>query len=141
MLSQRVIVFQFRGPACDETEPCPPGIHPYYRYAINTQWNLANLNAVANSTFACTFAQAPEALGKTFFGLNNFVSPPVQSSARKMNEYDYVANRIDTCSSFHGGLEVNFVYIDFWSEGDVPRLVQERNAAKVLRRKLETSRE
>lgn len=139
MPSQRVIVFHFQGPACDDTDPCPPGIHPYYRFTSNSQWNLQNLNQVANSTFSCSFTQIPQPLGTTFFGLNNFVVPPVQSSARTMNEYEYLANRIETCSNFHDGLDVNFVYVDFWNEGEVPRLVQDRNAAKALRRKLSQS--
>lgn len=56
-----------------------------------------------------------------------------------MNEYNYASGRIDTCSSLNGDMDVNFIYVDFWSEGDIPRLVQERNTAMALQRRLETS--
>lgn len=48
-----------------------------------------------------------------------------------MNEYDYISSRIDECSAINDDLEVNFVYIDFWSQGDLPRLVQDRNIARL----------
>ena len=54
-----------------------------------------------------------------------------------MNEYDYIVNRIQECSSINGDLDVNFVYVDFWHEGDLPRLVQERNAALAMSRRLQ----
>ena len=111
----------------------------YYRYSINTEFELSSLDQVANSTYSCSFAQTPQTLGTTFFGLNNFVTMPTQSAAQTMNAYDYLANRIDTCSSFHNGLDVNFVYVDFWNEGDLPRLVQERNSALAMQRKLAQS--
>jgi hypothetical protein len=135
--TQRVIVFHFRGPSCDEPGSCPPGLHWYNRYAIDTQWNLNSLAAVANSANSCTFTRTPGAASKTFFGLNNFISIPTQSDAQTMNEYNYISDRIETCSALNDDLEVNFVYVDFWSEGDLPRLVQERNAAMALRRRLE----
>lgn len=109
---------------------------PYYKYAINTQWDLGSLNQVANSTFSCSYAQTPETLGTTFFGLNNFLSMSTESTAKTMNEYSYLSNRVDTCSSLHNGLDVNLVYVDFWNEGDLPRLVQERNSALTMQRKL-----
>lgn len=132
-----MIVFHYRGPSCDEEGACPPGFHWYYRYAVNTQWNLNSLDAVADSANSCAFETSPGVASKTFFGLNNFITIPIQSNAEIMNEYSYVSNRIDTCSSLNDNLDVNLIYVDFWSEGDLPRLVQERNAAMAVRRRLE----
>lgn len=133
---QRLILFHSRGPSCDEQAPCPPGLHPYDKYAVNTQWQLENLDAAANFESSCTLTDTPSN-ETTFFGLNNFVIPPVESSAQIMNEYNYLTNRMEACSTFNGGLDVNFVYVDFWSEGDLPRLVQDLNAAKASLRRLE----
>jgi hypothetical protein len=112
-------------------------LHWYWRYASNTQFELANLDEVADSATSCSFTRTPGAYGKTFFGLNNFISTPSSSAATVMNEYDYIANRIQECSSINGDLDVNFVYVDFWDEGDLPRLVQERNSALALARRLQ----
>lgn len=112
-------------------------MHWYWRYASNTQFELSTLEDVADSANSCTFQRTPGIYSKTFFGLNNFVSIPSQSTASVMNEYDYIANRIQTCSALNDDLDVNFVYVDFWSEGDLPRLVQDRNRAMALARKLE----
>jgi hypothetical protein len=135
--TQRVIVFHHRGPACDEPGTCPPGLHHYYEYAIDTQWNLNGLPEVADSANSCAFTRTPGVASKTFFGLNNFIIIPAQSNAQIMNEYNYVSDRIETCSSLNDDLDVNFIYVDFWNEGDLPRLVQERNTAMALRRRLE----
>ena len=135
--NKRVIVFQFRGPDCNETNVCPPGFHQYSEYAVDTQWNQDSLDAVANSAVSCAFTTTPGPYSTTFFGLNNFITIPSQDVAATMNAYDYASNRIDTCSSLNGNLDVNFIYSDFWNEGDIPRLVQDRNTAMLQRRRLE----
>lgn len=112
-------------------------MHWYWTYAVNTQFELADLEEVADNATACSFTTEPGTYGKTFFGLNNFISSPSPTAAATMNEYDYIANRIQTCSSINGNLDVNFVYVDFWHEGDLPRLVQDRNSALTLARKLQ----
>eukprot|EP00934_Nitzschia_sp_Nitz4_P004191 Nitzschia sp. Nitz4//scaffold347_size17400//13144//14360//NITZ4_008837-RA/size17400-augustus-gene-0.36-mRNA-1//-1//CDS//3329548672//4181//frame0 len=134
-MGQRLILFHFNGPTCDEGSECPSGMHYYYRYAVDTQWNLASIDEVNDEETSCTFGQTPGLLSKTFFGLNNFVSVPTQSAAQTMNQYDYIADRMDTCSGLNDDLEVNFVYVNYWSEGDLPQLVQDRNAERAAQRR------
>jgi hypothetical protein len=98
---------------------------------------MSSLDDVADSATACMFTRTPGTYSKTFFGLNNFLSTPDAATAEIMNEYDYMANRIQTCSALNEDLGVNFVYVDFWHEGDLPRLVQDRNSARVLARRLQ----
>jgi len=132
--NKRVLMFHYNGPTCQQPGECPDGLHHYWDYAIDTPWNFQSLSAIQATSESCAFRRAPGLAGKTFFGINNFISPPDQAEAKTVNEYEFAKNRIATCSDVNEGLDVNFIYADFWSEGDLPRLTQEHNAGLVSRR-------
>jgi hypothetical protein len=67
--------------------------------------------------------------------MNNFVTPPSQTAAQSANSLAFAGNRLATCSSLNEGLDVNFIYADFWFEGDLPQLTQDHNTALAARRK------
>ena len=71
---------------------------------------------------------------KKFFGITSYVSPPSQVDSATINSYHFARKRNDDCSDHlqqqnDVDMNVNFVYADFWFEGDLPRVVQENNAA------------
>lgn len=98
------------------------------------------MDAVNDNENSCVFAETPGLLSKTFFGLNNFVSTPTLAAAQTMNTFDFIQNRIEACSTLNDNLDVNFVYVNYWSVGDLPQLVQEKNTALAARRKLNVRR-
>ena len=124
------MIFHARGPQCREQDPCPPGLHYYYTYASNTEWRFESKAAIEATEQSC---EVPTI--KTFFGVNSFVTPPKQDTARELNSLEFARSRLTACSDLNGDELVNFIYADFWSEGDLPRLVQEENTARASQRR------
>ena len=128
-------MFHYNGPQCDESGNCPGGLHNYWDYAVNTDWEFESLTEVRATSTSCTFSRTPGISGKTFFGVNSFVTPPDQSAARTVNSYDFAKLRMETCSDLNDFLDVNFIYADYWSEGELPRLTQKHNTALAAHRR------
>jgi hypothetical protein len=70
-----------------------------------------------------------------FFAINSFVTPPSRSAAETLNSLEYAKTRLETCSSLNDSADVNLIFADFWSVGELPQLAQEHNAALVSRRR------
>jgi hypothetical protein len=131
--NKRIFMFQSNGPDCDSTNSsgvvCPEGIHSYDEYALNTQWEFQKIKEIEDTSVSCRLAPGTSfsfRSSQTFFGVNNFVSPPSQGNSRVLNSMEFAKDRIDACSKQHNR-DVNFIYADFWSEGDLPQLVQSHN--------------
>jgi len=133
--NKRVLMFYYNSPECKEPDDCPAGLHYYWNYAIETQWDFETLTDIQATSNSCDFRTTAGAVGRTFFGVNNFITPPAQDKAKTVNEFDFAKNRIAMCSELNENLDVNFILVDFWSEGDLPRLTQEHNAALASRRR------
>lgn len=142
--NKRVFMFQFNGPECDSQgtsgkQKCPDGIHSYNEYAINTEWQFQQINEIQDTSKSCRLQPEtpfPLRASQVFFGVNNFVSPPSQTNSRVLNSLDFSKKRIEECGK-QQNRNVNFIYADFWSEGDLPELVQSHNLnlAKQRRRR------
>jgi hypothetical protein len=124
--NQRIFMFQFNGPDCSSGEACPPGIHPYNKYVINTQWEFHQLKDVEETSTSCNLQYKEALANQAFFGVNNFLSPPSNAISKTLNSMEFAGERIKACSE-QNNLDVNFLYADFWSEGNLPQLVQEYN--------------
>lgn len=101
---------------------------------FSAKWSFKTVAELRATSTSCQFQYTPRIAGKTFFGVNSFVTPPDQNAARTANSYDFAKLRLETCSETNENLDVNFIYADYWSEGDLPRLTQEHNAALASRR-------
>lgn len=132
--NKRVIMFHYNGPNCN-TDPsaCPAGLHQYYNYGSDNDWEHDDIASIENRYSSCTLKKNG-INSKTFVGLNNFVSPPSRSSAKKLNAYSAVTDYVNDCTR-RLGADINFLLVDFWSEGDLPRATQEHNAALARRRR------
>jgi hypothetical protein len=120
-------MFHYNGPQCNSDVTCPAGLHYWFDYAMETEFSFDTVDDVLELPRACTITRG--STRSAFFGVNNFVSPPRRRSAETINAYDFTKNRIANCSALHSGLDVNVVYTDFWSEGDLPRVTQDHNRA------------
>ena len=129
-------MFHYNGPQCNGDVACPAGLHYWFDYAVETEFSFDSVDDVLELPRACTITRG--STRSAFFGVNSFVSPPRISSAETINAYDFAKDRIANCSALQSGLDVNVVYADFWSEGDLPRVTQEYNRAlaQARRRKL-----
>ena len=130
-------MFHYNGPNCN-TDPaaCPDGLHPYYNYAADNDWDHNNIESIEDRLNSCELRK--NGINKyVFVGLNNFVSPPSQSSARKLSAYSAANDYVDACTELLE-TDINFLLVDFWSEGELPRVTQDHNAARALQRRERT---
>mmetsp|Transcript_19987 Transcript_19987/g.43472 ORF Transcript_19987/g.43472 Transcript_19987/m.43472 type:complete len:387 (-) Transcript_19987:2422-3582(-) len=132
--NKRIVMFHYGGTDCNlDPLACPDGLHLYYDYGSDNAWEHLSVGSIEDRLNSCEL-RLNGFNKKDFVGLNNFVSPPSQTSAQKVNEYSAATNYVDTCTEL---LEtsINFVLVDFWSEGDLPRVTQDHNAALVQQRR------
>jgi len=128
--SQRVMIFHERGPNCEQAGSCPPGFYYFHEYVSDTEWKYPSKADILNTDVSCLREQNTRPASRTFFQVNNFVTPPKQDISRELNSINEARTRMNTCSALNNDLPVTFAMADFWSEGDLPRLAQEINAAR-----------
>ena len=131
----RILLFHFNGPTSCANGACPDGFHYWFDFAAETEFNFESADEFADATTSCDITRGA---GSTmeFFAVTNFVTPPDESVAEVVNSKESVESRIQACSDFQG-LDVNLVYVDFWSIGDLPEVVQTYNKALAQRRRKE----
>ena len=44
----RLLIFHFPGPSCAEAT-CPPGLHCWFDYGVNTEYDIGNINALLDT--------------------------------------------------------------------------------------------
>jgi len=131
---RRVIVFYFNGGTCDDGG-CPPGFHPFYNYAAETQYQSSSLDDLRDYEYSCEITRGPKedaAFGPDFLVVNNFVTPPDFDAAAITNSRAFLAERLTNCAN-RAQMRPNFVYLDFWSQGVTAQLVQYTNKQTAAR--------
>jgi len=132
--NKRIIMFHYNGPDCNaDPGACPDGLHLYYNYASDNDWEHSDPASIADRSTSCQLKKNG-INSRAFVGLNNFVSPPRRSYAKEVNAYEAAKDYVDDCTR-QLGEDINFVLVDFWSEGDLPRVTQEHNAKRALQRR------
>lgn len=124
----RIMFFHFNGPSCSTTTPCPAGFHDWFAYAVEAQFSFNRIAQVQNATYACELGRGRNAR-RDFYGLNSFLSIPSEQAAGTLNSKEFLEGYIDDCIDLSGGLDVNVMSVDFWSDGDLVEVVQLRNEA------------
>jgi len=149
-LDKRLVIFHHDGPTCDDffaapndgtstTTTCPPGLNHYlYTYAIETDFDIKSIDEINTIESSCRITRGNpngDSLGKTFFVVNGFLTPPTPDTTEQtlLNEKEFIWKRVNDCKAYvsdnDGGGDngVNFYYVDFWSKGDVLNAVQTYN--------------
>mmetsp|Transcript_25592 Transcript_25592/g.59981 ORF Transcript_25592/g.59981 Transcript_25592/m.59981 type:complete len:399 (-) Transcript_25592:290-1486(-) len=131
--NKRIIMFHYNGPDCNiDPGACPDGLHLYYTYAMDNNWDHSGIDSIEDRSSSCELRKNG-INRKQFVGLNNFVSPPSRSKAKQLNEYSSALDYVQDCTR-QLGVDINFLLVDYWSEGDLPRVTQDHNAALVQRK-------
>ncbi|KAL9181029.1 hypothetical protein ACHAXT_009834 [Thalassiosira profunda] len=125
--NKRIITFYFNGGTCTD-DSCPPPFNYFYTYAAETQFQSASLSDLENSEYSCEITRGPgeEARPADFFVVNNFVTPPDAEAAKVANGNAFLTKRLTACANANKK-RPNFVYLDFWSEGNSAQVVQYAN--------------
>lgn len=66
-----------------------------------------------------------------FHGLNHFVPMPDHKLSEKLNDFDFLQQRTESCAKKHSSIAFNLVSVDFWSVGNVVEFVQRQNKARI----------
>lgn len=116
---QRMIMFHFNGPQCEQPNSCPQGLHYYFDYVAETEFSIPDVDSLLNTTFSCRITRGGSGKNRAFFAVNNFLSIPSEATAPTINGNSFLKSRIEACATANGGIDVSFLYIDHWSVGDV----------------------
>ena len=125
----RIMLFHYNGPNDCSNDQCPTGLHYWFDYAAETQFSFENVNNLLDTDNSCKITRGAGS-SMDFFGVNAFTTPASQSDAEIINSESFLETRINDCSIAQM-LDVNVVSVDFWSIGDLPKVVQQRNTALV----------
>lgn len=125
---QRVLLFHYNGDvACTNPDiVCPPGFHDWFEHAAETKFIFNDMTDFDNKTEACGITRGrPMA---PFYALNLFIRIPSKPLAISyLNTPAFLNEHIAACSAVNNNRDVNILFVDFWSEGEVPKVVQTYN--------------
>ncbi len=125
----QIIAFYHNGPQCPNNTGCTSYIQEFFDYTMETDYAFEDVEAVETLPESCTPTRGRYST-KDFYSINNFVTSkfgPSYSAAKELNELTFVEQRLYDCHKITGAMP-NFINIDYWQQGDVPRATQEVNA-------------
>lgn len=132
-LKRRLLLFHFNGPNSCADGACPDGFHYWFDYAAETEFEFETASEFDDTATSCVITRGAGST-KDFLAVTSFVTPPNEEATVAINAQAALESRIQACSQ-HNGLTVNLLHVDFWSIGDLPRVVQTHNKALAARRK------
>ena len=125
--NKRILFFHYNGQSCQDVT-CPVGFHDWFVYAAETEFSFASVEEVRNTDKACSVSRGN--VKNNFLGVNMFVTLPSKTASQDLNTLDSLRQHVQTCTSMNG--DVNVVFVDFWSQGDLPQLVQTENQVRAV---------
>jgi hypothetical protein len=137
-LDQRIVVFQYNAEkSCSDAlfgknnsdYECPPGFQDWFAYAGETEFQFDSVEDLEYKERACNITR----------GRPNdpiFLTIPSKKVQATLNTKSFLQDHIAVCSDFNSGLPVNVVFVDFWSEGSLPEVVQLHNTAVLQSQRL-----
>ncbi|GAX23668.1 hypothetical protein FisN_12Hh242 [Fistulifera solaris] len=123
-LGKQIILFHYNVDICYESG-CPYGLHDYFVYAEETEFEFATLLEVEETTRSCNVTRGSNVA--TFFGINLFLALPSRDVAAEINSLSFLQNHVSDCEERNEGNLANIVWVDFWTQGELPVFVQRRN--------------
>lgn len=145
---QRLIAFHLNGPDCETEGTCPDGLHYYFDYAQETDFEFESIEEILNVQTSCVITRGATTTTGAFYGVNNFVAAEAfeienqRAAAVIANSLDFAKDRLQACSelvqagTYLGDGDVNMLSVDFWSIGDIVQVVQEYNRDLGIREEL-----
>lgn len=105
---------------------------------MESDFELASIQAILDSKTSCVVTRGASSSNGAFYAVNNFITTGTygtdvpKKASMTANSYDFARNRIQACQSLAqpglpGNTDVNFLFVDYWSFGDIVQVVQEYN--------------
>ena len=137
---KQIISLKHNGGNCLDTRysGCTPYIQEFFKYTVGTKYHFEKISEIQNVQNSCV-GERGTAYQKRFYAINNFVTNsfpgPTEDAAIVLNEKSFVEKRIADCESVMGR-DANFVAVDFWQNGELPKIAKkinnDRGAAKLV---------
>jgi hypothetical protein len=124
---KQIVMFHFNGPTCSENQPCPEGLHYWFRYGAETEFDFVTREELEDATSSCEVTRGNPVEKRGFLGVTNFVTPPEEDIAKEINTRAFIEQRLQDCSALNNNQDVNLLFIDFWSIGDALAVTLEQN--------------
>mmetsp|Transcript_22982 Transcript_22982/g.33925 ORF Transcript_22982/g.33925 Transcript_22982/m.33925 type:complete len:379 (+) Transcript_22982:267-1403(+) len=122
---KRLLFFQYYGKECDDETTCR-GIHKFFDHGVETPFEFNSADDIMDYQDSCMEDRGSDG-SKAFFGINHFTKLPSSRKAEQLGTTDQLHSRIDNCSAQNRDRPISFVYVDFWTRGNLPQVTQERN--------------
>ena len=133
--NQRIIVFQYNAKqSCSaalfsdspDVYQCPPGFHDWFTFAGESKFDFDDESELYDRATACNITRGRRQ--GPFYAINVFLKIPSQDiQSTLLNTKSFLQDHIAMCSFENNGLDVNVVFVDFWSDGNLPEVVQTHN--------------
>lgn len=124
---KRLLLFHYNSGVDCKNDNCPAGFNEWFDYAGETEYKFFSVEAIQAGEFSCKVTRGSNK--SPFLAVNSFVTPPSQSVAETVNSLEFARTRLERCSSLNDSADVNIIFADFWSKGELPQLAQEHNVA------------
>uniref|UniRef100_A0A7S0PSU8 Phosphatidylinositol-specific phospholipase C X domain-containing protein n=1 Tax=Asterionellopsis glacialis TaxID=33640 RepID=A0A7S0PSU8_9STRA len=124
---KQIVMFHFNGPNCSENQPCPEGLHYWFRYGAETEYDFVTKQELENAASSCEVTRGKPVDQRGFLGVTNFVTPPEEDVAKEINTRAFIEQRLQDCSEVNNNQNINIFFIDFWSIGDAVEVTLEEN--------------
>mmetsp|Transcript_17309 Transcript_17309/g.22914 ORF Transcript_17309/g.22914 Transcript_17309/m.22914 type:complete len:391 (-) Transcript_17309:253-1425(-) len=138
---EQIIIFHHNGPTCGANDNCPSGLHYYFDYVGESDFEISSVSDMRNFSAFCPVDRGNEVNGgrNNLYAVNHFLKTPYKNVALTTNENNFIEERIAGCEDITN-LRTNMVIVDFWSLGDLPEFTQETNKARAAEKQGTTRR-
>ncbi|GAX25139.1 hypothetical protein FisN_10Lh344 [Fistulifera solaris] len=126
-VDQRILLFFYNTDETCESIQCPRGFHDWFAYAAETEFVFDSVDAIQqDAARACGITRGGSGT-RDFYGVNVFLEIPNPDASAILHQADFLSSHLEECSQ-QSGLSPNLVIVDFWDEGDLMQVVNDRNA-------------
>ncbi len=137
-MDQQVLFFYFKGP--DGSGDHVPGLNFWYDFALATNWEWESVSELESTLLDnCPITRGTGTANGDLFVIEAYVTEtalfglqfqPSRDAAQQINTVEWLGSILDSCFDTHG-FPATIIMVDFWSEGNLTTLMQQRNALLV----------
>lgn len=140
---KRLILFKHGGGSCVNLNGngCSNRIGEFHQHTLETHWKFDTIKAISEFETSCAGTRGGDGR-KDFYQINNFITNFLgsnEAAAKVINAEEFLIERITQCEKLIKQ-DINFVSVDFWQQGDLLRVCQEKNIERARRRRSLRSR-
>lgn len=128
---KQIISLKHNGNTCHNTANtgCTRFIQEFFEYTVGTKYDFSNISEIQDIPNSCVGERGTQNR-QDFYAINNFVTTtfpgPSEDDSIILNEDSFAKKRISDCEEYMNK-NANFLAVDFWQRGDIPKIAKEIN--------------